>query len=58
MEDEKFLTELRDQFAGQAMEAILIISGVGKINHADLASQAYIVADAMLKERTKKHQSS
>lgn len=55
MEDERFIINLRDQFAAHAMAAILISPDTEKINPQELARHAYIVADAMLKERTKKY---
>ena len=42
---------LRDYFAGQAMHEILIQGGWG--TYDKLASEAYEVADAMIKERNK-----
>lgn len=42
---------LRDWFAGQALTGILAHGSVG--NHADIASNAYRFADAMLAERAK-----
>ncbi len=54
MEVERFLTDLRDKFAAQAMAAILTLHGVS-MNQIEVAKKAYIVADAMLKERTKKY---
>jgi hypothetical protein len=47
---------LRDYFAGLAMQATVnawIINSIYPLSDLDVASNAYVVADAMLKERTK-----
>lgn len=44
---------LRDWFAGQAMAAIMSNSAIDPRPAADVASDAYLAAEAMLKERAK-----
>jgi hypothetical protein len=47
---------LRDHFAGLAMQATVnawIINSIYPPSDLDVASNAYVVADAMLKERSK-----
>jgi len=47
---------LRDHFAGLAMQATVnawIINSIYPLSDLDVANNAYVVADAMLKERSK-----
>ena len=47
---------LRDHFAGLAMQATVnawIINSIYPLSDLDVASNAYVVADAMLEERNK-----
>ena len=45
--------DLRDYFAAKAMNAFLINVSVGADDLPSIAKSAYMVADAMLKEREK-----
>ena len=44
---------LRDEFAGQAMQGLLTAELVGEYSNEHVADIAYLIADAMLKERAK-----
>ena len=45
--------DLRDYFAAKAMNAFLVNVSVGEDDLPSIARSAYMVADAMLKEREK-----
>jgi hypothetical protein len=44
---------LRDEFAGLAMQGLLTAELVGEYSNDHVAEIAYVIADAMLKERNK-----
>jgi len=44
---------LRDHFAGLAMQGLLTAELVGEYSNDHVAEIAYVIADAMLKERNK-----
>ena len=44
---------LRDHFAGLAMQGLLTAEIVGDYSNEHVAEIAYVIADAMLKERAK-----
>lgn len=50
---------IRDYFAGQAMQALLTADSIGERNYIEtsdnlsIAPNAYVIADAMLKEHNK-----
>jgi len=44
---------LRDHFAGLAMQGLLTAELVGDYSNEHVAEIAYVIADAMLKERAK-----
>ena len=44
---------LRDEFAGQAMQSLIVVYRDDKHLVAEYAERAYLIADAMLKERAK-----
>ena len=44
---------LRDHFAGLAMQGLLTAEVVGEYSNEHVADIAYVIADAMLKERNK-----
>ena len=44
---------LRDEFAEKAMQSLIVVYKDDKHLVAEYAERAYLIADAMLKERTK-----
>ena len=44
---------MRDHFAGLAMQGLLTAEEVGEYSNEHVAEIAYVIADAMLKERNK-----
>ena len=44
---------MRDHFAGLAMQGLLTAEEVGEYSNEHVADIAYLIADAMLKERNK-----
>jgi hypothetical protein len=44
---------IRDHFAGLAMQGMLVNTHVSNINFKEIPKNAYIMADAMMMERTK-----
>ena len=44
---------LRDEFAGLAMQSLIVVYRDDKHLVAEYAERAYLIADAMLKERAK-----
>ncbi|MBY0405982.1 MAG: hypothetical protein K2X66_18915 [Cyanobacteria bacterium] len=44
---------LRDYFAGVALNALLVNNNLNDFEADSIEQQAYLIADAMLKERTK-----
>ena len=44
---------LRDEFAGQAMQSLIVVYRDDKHLVAEYTERAYLIADAMLKERAK-----
>jgi hypothetical protein len=44
---------MRDHFAGLAMQGLLTAEIVGDYSNEHVAEIAYVIADAMLKERNK-----
>jgi len=46
--------DLRDYFAGQALAGLLTAEIVGEYSNEHVAGIAYLIADAMMKQRNKK----
>ena len=46
------LSRLRDHFAGLAMQGLLSSPKLGDVSYAAVSEDAYIIADAMLKQRS------